>query len=94
MENDFIRNGDEEVRRARKELWKSVKSQRPRPDGKVPVGVKVLTETQWFWQILCCALFLRLAYLWQFEDYGPRDRTVTMSRGAHAGGRGAGLLYR
>jgi tetratricopeptide (TPR) repeat protein len=53
------------MRRAHKDSRKSVGSQRRRQAARVNVGIKALTDTQWFWLILCGALVLRLIYLWQ-----------------------------
>src|SRR5580765_5882555 len=53
------------MRRAHTDSRKSVGSQRRRQDARVNVGIKALTDTQWFWLILCGALVLRLIYLWQ-----------------------------
>ena len=56
---------DGSMRRAHTASRKSVRSQRRRQDAGVNVEIKGLTDTQWFWLILCGALFLRLIYLWQ-----------------------------
>ena len=56
---------DGSMRRAHTASRKSVRSQRRRQDIGVNVEIKGLTDTQWFWLILCGALFLRLIYLWQ-----------------------------
>jgi tetratricopeptide (TPR) repeat protein len=53
------------MRRAHKDSRKSVGSQRRRQAARVNVGIKALTDTQWFWLILCGALVLRWIYLLQ-----------------------------